>query len=242
MKNKKSIILVIAEGLSDKDALYPWLKIIGKEFNVRFKIMHGDPFSNRKSVSESSEDIVDAIFSKFQEVSKLTDDDILAIFQLTDTDGVFIPDESVIIDPTITKLKYELDKILVKDVEHRDEIIQRNTQKSNHLTELLRIEFLRKSIYQIYYFSRNLDAIVHNNADLPKSKKVSYSEKFSDSFTDEIEFEQFFNSDNFAVTGDYKGSWDFIAQGCNSLNRYSNFHLLLAFLKSLLEEHRRESQ
>jgi len=28
----------------------------------------------------------------------------------------------------------------------------------------------------------------------------------------------------------------------DSLNRYSNFHLLLAFLKSLLEEHRRESQ
>jgi len=241
MKNKKSIILVIVEGLSDKDALYPWLSIIGKEINVRFKIMHGDPFSNRKNINDSSLDIIDAILSKFQKISKLTNDDILAIFQLTDTDGVFIPNENVLIDQTITKLKYDFDKIFVKDIEHRAEIIQRNEQKSNHLTKLAKVKFFRKSIYQIYYFSRNLDAVVHNNADLQKSKKISHSEMFSDSFINEIEFANFFSSGEFAVTGDYNESWDFITQGCNSLNRYSNFHLLLASLKSLLEGHGKES-
>jgi len=239
----RKIVLLIFEGDSDSFALYDWLYKIGNAFDVQFEVLDGDPFSNYDNQGKSSKNIVGAIVAKFKKDRKIRDEDILAVFQLTDTDGVFIPAGNIIFDRTsVEQKKYMTDKIVTKNERSQKLIAQRNEHKRNHLIALTRTKMIRKAVYEIYYFSRNLDAIIHNSADISYSDKITAAEAFSDSFASETEFEQFFNNKEFAVAGDYKETWDFITQGCNSLNRYSNFHLLFASLRVLLEEHRRESQ
>ena len=232
----KTVILVIVEGESDSEALYPWLKKIGKEFNILFEITHGDVFTKKENKGKSPRNVIGSEIAKFKQKSKIRDENILAVFQLTDTDGVFISDENIVIDQSVTKLQYTDSQILVKDTAHQDQTRKRNDQKRTFLIALSRTAKIKKSIYQIYYFSRNLEEITHNNPNLSEDDKVSEAENFSDSFVSVIEFEKFFNNKEFAVEGDYQQTWEFITKKCNSLNRYSNFHLLFASMKSMLEE------
>lgn len=242
MKIKKSIVLVIVEGQSENEALYPWLRKMGKAFDVQFEIQYGDVFTRKENQRKSSKDIIGAILAEFKKRRKVDDSDILAVFHLTDTDGVFIPDEYIIIDSTLKEnLKYTAEEIIVPNKSSLNLIQHRNEMKRRHLTALSRVENLRKSIYGIYYFSRNLDAIIHDRSDLLDDAKVSKADNFSNSFQDELEFEAFFNNQVFTVAGDEKDSWDFIVQNCNSLKRYSNFHLLLEKLRTLLTEYRRKT-
>ena len=240
MKRERPIVLVIVEGSSDEAALFDHLEAIVLVFDVRFEVLHGDVLTDMHNTNKTAKNIIGAIVADYKNKRKLGDDDILAVIQLTDTDGVFIPETSVLFDSTLEKrLKYTCEEIIVSDKKRQNLIIQRNGFKSKKLLALSRTKKINKAVFYIYYFSRNLDAIIHNNADLSDSEKITAAEEFSDSFANEIEFEQFFHNKDFAVVGDYQKSWNFITQGCNSLNRYSNFHLLFASLRSLFEEHRR---
>ncbi len=83
--------------------------------------------------------------------------------------------------------------------------------------------------YSVYYFSTNLEHVLHDIQCVNDEEKMIYAQKFTDRFFKrEIEFIAFINDPSFAVSGDYRSSWDFIKKDANSLNRYSNLHLFLA--------------
>jgi len=81
--------------------------------------------------------------------------------------------------------------------------------------------------YNAYYLSCNLEHVLHNDANVDDNLKVEKAEEFSDSYFErELEFLDFIRKDSFAVEGEYEETWEFIKQGSNSLNRYSNLHLV----------------
>ena len=75
-----------------------------------------------------------------------------------------------------------------------------------------------------------MEHVLHNiSKNLSNEQKKDLSESFDLKYEDKLEeFISFINDSEFAVGGDYKQTWDFIKQGINSLNRYSNIHLLFS--------------
>lgn len=71
-----------------------------------------------------------------------------------------------------------------------------------------------------------MEHVLHDirNADDDVKDDLAYD--FIDKFyNDPTKFIDFINDKDFAVNGDYKSTWNFIQKDCNSLKRFSNFHL-----------------
>ncbi len=80
--------------------------------------------------------------------------------------------------------------------------------------------------YRVYYFSCNLEHVLHNIQNVTTEEKIELSEKFEDKYSEELmEFIKFINDEEFSMNKSYRDSWEFIKQGNNSLKRYTNFNL-----------------
>ena len=76
-------------------------------------------------------------------------------------------------------------------------MIRRNLSKRKIVYSLYNRETVAGFPYEIYYFSRNMEHVLHDKAE---------------DLTD----------DGFHVCGTYKDTWEFIMDGNHSLNRYCN--------------------
>jgi len=239
MSKTKKIVLILNEGITDENALAPALKNIEKKFNIRFKMMEGDPLTDFKNEHKSSKEIVGSFVSQFKKRNYLKDSDILLIAQLTDTDGAFISEDRVVIDSHIKnddRKKYELNVIKVKDEKKQKEIITRNNIKRKHLNTLSTLNVMMKRPYQIFYFSRELEHVLHNVVSIPNKEKSKKADEFSKQYTSFESLKNFFNDDNIATSGDYKQTWNYIKRNNHSLERNTNFHLLLARIESEIKK------
>ncbi len=150
----------------------------------------------------------------------ITEKDIEKIVVISDTDGCYIPDESVFSSEK-EELRYEDDGIYTSDVEG---IRKRNKFKSKKLEPVIKGEMLGDIPLEIYYFSCNLDHVIHGERNMDSSKKVSSAEDFSDLYDGEEEkFVEFV--DEFGVEKKFNDSWKFIKKDLNSLMRYSNMNV-----------------
>ena len=123
-----------------------------------------------------------------------------------------------------THIQYTLQNIQTDDIE---KIVERN-QKKLGLVKLLRSKTeINKKPYKMFYFSRNQEHVLHNEArELTTSEKNALADQFDDLYGDAPEaFLEFIKSKDFAVPGDYAATWSFIEEGTHSLERWSNFHL-----------------
>jgi len=226
MPNSKKVILFIVEGASDENALGSQLKRIFKSNEVHFHVVRGD-ITTDNSIAESEvikeiNDFVKATMSKYGFRPK----DMLKIIHLFDTDGAFVQESSVVYDGK-HKLHYALDSILTNQVKN---IVKRNIKKARILNKLSTLPKVSKIPYAGYYFSRNLEHVLHENIEhLEDSKKRDLAYAFADTYENKSckEFIQFFSSKSFAVTGTHSETWEFIKKNTNSLYRHSNFHLCL---------------
>ncbi len=218
----KKIILFIVEGITDKRSLGLILSRIFKAQNVRFHIVGTDISTQYTTDATGVVKKINAQISKFQN-NIYKDSDILKVIHLIDTDGAFIPEEKVIYGK-VHKIAYKKDCILTK---HVDAVVGRNKVKSQNVKVLSSLKFVKRKIpYSIYYFSCNLEHVLHNKNDVPDDQKRKYAEFFQDKYIDnEDAFVKFLCSNNFSVNDSYEKSWEFIQTGCNSLNRHSNFCL-----------------
>lgn len=106
-------------------------------------------------------------------------------------------------------------------------VSERNRSKKDVLEKLLNTSSIQGIPYKLYYMSCNLEHVLYDKLEIVSDdEKRSLSNEFADKFYGrEREFIEFINNPIFKVEGDYKGTWDFIKQGLNYVNRYSNFHL-----------------
>lgn len=222
IKPKKKVFLLIVEGKSDEKALKP---IISELMNdqVLFKTVGCDLSSNdgKGYKNKTLVELIKIELTKFLlENRGITEKDIEKIVVISDTDGCYIPDEAVFSSEK-EELRYEDNGIYTSDVEG---IRKRNKFKSKKLEPVIKGEMLEDIPLEIYYFSCNLDHVIHGERNMDSSKKVSSAEDFSDLYDGEEEkFVEFV--DEFGVEKKFNDSWKFIKKDLNSLMRYSNMNV-----------------
>ncbi|WP_048601444.1 hypothetical protein [Rubeoparvulum massiliense] len=237
MKAMNKAVLLIVEGPCEEVLLIDRLRELFENHKIRFYIQGGDMFSDFRNRQRSIKAIVGETVKKYMNKYKFKPEDILAVLQIIDTDGCFIPEGNIKIDVNQgTKTLYCQDNICVIDEEQKRRIIERNEQKSRNVKIMkTSSKILENKIdYRIYYFSRNLEHALFNEPNPNEETKISDVERFLDDL--EVPVEDFLreyipssSSDDYGVK--YLESWQQVEQGLASLHRYTNVPLLFEFIQ-----------
>lgn len=225
MSKAKKVIFVIVEGPTDKDALSSVLKQIFSSAEVHFHVIRGDITTEDAITANNAKSYVAKRVAAEMKKYAYKESDILQIVHLIDTDGAFIPDN--LVKARAEKgIQYFEDHIETGEVKY---IQGRNQKKSSVVASLCSTGKMKSKIpYSIYYFSRNMEHVLHNVAtELTNDQKVELADAFADRYEENpMDFVAFIESEEVAVPGGYTQTWTFIREGTNSLNRHSNLRIL----------------
>lgn len=225
MSKAKKVIFVIVEGPTDKDALSSVLKQIFSSAEVHFHVIRGDITTEDAITANNAKSYVAKRVAAEMKKYAYKESDILQIVHLIDTDGAFIPD-NLVKARTEKGIQYFEDHIETGEVKY---IQGRNQKKSSVVASLCSTGKMKSKIpYSIYYFSRNMEHVLHNVAtELTNDQKVELADAFADRYEENpMDFVAFIESEEVAVPGGYTQTWTFIREGTNSLNRHSNLRIL----------------
>lgn len=229
MANKKKIILFIVEGINDKTSLALCMNQFLDKNTILFEITDGDITTQ---YGNSSGNIAAKIGNIIKEFSGkiFKQKDFLEIVHLVDMDGAYVPDDNVI-DGIKDKNQYTEKNIETTKIKMT---IDRNHQKQEIINKMVGLSKVWVSIpYSVYYFSCNMDHVLHGKANLRREEKDKLATEFENRFFNKPqEFVDFFDSDEFAIKGTYEETWKFIKAGTNSLKRSSNFIIYLTNKKN----------
>lgn len=220
---RKKIVFIIVEGPSDEEALAVILSRLYDKNTVYVHIVHGD-ITSQKGVAETN--ILAKIGDKVKKYAKDNHYTIKHHFEeiihIVDTDGAYISDDCIIKD-NCEKLIYDSESIRTTNP---DKIIERNIQKSSIINKLCSTSTIVNLPYHVFYMSCNLDHVLHNQLNSSDEEKEKNSYLFAKTYKDDIPaFLAFIRESDFSVVSQYRESWEFIKQGKNSLNRYTNLGL-----------------
>lgn len=227
---RKKIVLFIVEGINDKICLEGVLEKIVESREVRFQITEGD-ITTRSGMDEFKiRNEIGKIVKAFKDKYHLKPEHFMEVIHIIDTDGLYLREDSIY-HADVVKNVYEDDGIYTKDVEGT---LERNLRKSAIVERMLAISKVLKTIpYSVYYFSSNMDHVLHNNANLSNEEKDDLANAFDEKYSDEPEeFLLLMNEESFAVKGTYEETWNFIKIDKNSVQRYSNFGVYLSLYAS----------
>lgn len=235
---KKKVVIVIVEGVSDERALSSINKYMKEVFDIHIHFTRGDIFTKNKHNTKAIKAVVGDEIQKVMNETKYSKKDILAVVQITDTDGTFIDESSVTVDETLDVNKIYLNNcIKVANQNRAVGIKQRNKEKSSRLKTMYSVDQVKGIPYYLLYFSCNLDHIIHNERNLDEGEKTSKAREFSKKYRHKLDdFLKYFKESSFVVNGSHRETWEFIQIANNSLGRFSNFHLIFDILDTLLTE------
>lgn len=224
--NIKKVILFIVEGPTDEDALSPVLKKIFQNAQVRFHVVHGDLSTDFSVDNSNAVKTVNEHIKLELERYGFKRSDIIRVIHLIDTDGAFIPNANVVAGD-VERLQYEENRVVTKSVQ---QTIARNERKQRVLHRLYPEKKVGAIPYAVYYFSRNLEHVLHNDSgNLTDQQKADRADAFADAYSGSAEaFISFLSGSDFTVQGAFGETWQFIFEGTNSLHRHSNLHLLFS--------------
>lgn len=226
MMAKKKIMLFIVEGPTDETSLSTVLSRIFSSDTVKFQVVHGDVLT-RDFVAP------DRIIAAVNEQIKLfrgniyKPGDFCKVVHLADTDGAFIPEDAVVAEAVEGRQYpfYTDTQILTPEPTN---IIDRNARKRRNIAKLSSTGRVGGIPYSFYYFSCNLDHVLHGRNNLSEAEKIACSRDFDLQYADDPNtFIRFMRDESFAVQGTYQETWAFIKQGTHSLERHSNFRIEL---------------
>lgn len=231
---KKRVVIAVVEGISDERALASLTKFFREAHDIYIHFTGGDIFT--KNSQKQTKAVVGDEIKIVMDQQKFLKKDIVAVIQITDTDGVFIDDRYVMVDTSIDKKTvYLQDEVRVPNEDQAAKIKKRNKEKSTKIRMMLSTPKVKDFPYYLLYFSCNLDHVLHNDSNTPEHMKTPKAKEFNDQFKQNLtDFFDFFTNGTFAVGGTHQESWDFIQKDKNSLHRHSNFHLFFEIVKSLI--------
>ena len=239
-RERKRVVFLIFEGISDYDALYIPISRLYEEVDESIEVMYGfiedkdqecGDITSKNGVKPEN---IEEIMTKIIFVPNLNRDgvypkDLLEVIHFIDMDGSYVSDDTIVFDANCIKTEYS-DKIYTND---KKKIVERNIRKRaniDYLTEQSQIKVKSKKIdYSIYYCSSNLEHVSSNKANVDASDKRGLAKLFAhERLSSSQDFLSFFESVMPPVTNDeYKDTWSFIKDGNNSLGRYSNVAVLI---------------
>lgn len=222
---RKKIVLVIVEGPSDDVALGMALSQVYDEDFIYAHILHGD-ITTRRGVN--SQNIVAKIGNDVTAYAKSQHykaSDFKQIIHIVDTDGAYIPDDSIMEKENCLNIQYERDGIYTNN---KAGIVTRNQQKRDNLYRLRSCGTIWSIPYRVYYMSCNLDHVLYDKQNSTDRDKENDAYAFAKKYKGKAEeFEEFICKSSFSVIGDYKGSWDYIEKDLNSVNRHTNLSICI---------------
>ncbi|MBQ9314233.1 MAG: hypothetical protein IJ220_04415 [Clostridia bacterium] len=220
MLKAKKVVVFIVEGISDRVSLAHVVASLNKDKRIFFQIVAADITSD---FDTSNMNVIKKINAQVKECmmkQHFNKNDIIKIVHLVDTDGVFVPSSSVIYSESV-RIKYSDEWIETNDVE---KIRDRNKRKSSILNRLSSTSAINNIPYEIYYFSTNIEHVLHNIQNAKDNEKMALAEKFEDEYyNNPTQFLNFINGE-FSLKDGYRSSWDYIKEENNSLKRYTNFN------------------
>jgi len=223
---RKKIVFVIVEGPSDEEALAVILNRLYDISTIYFHVMRRDITC---AGNASASNILSKIGNEVRQYAKenhYNKTDFKEIIHIVDTDGAYVSNDCILKD-ICEKPIYDLEAIRTINPEG---IINRNLQKSSVLNKVCATPTIWDVPYHVFYMSCNLDHVLHNKLNSSDEEKESDSYRFAKMYKDDLPaFLKFISESDFSVISEYRASWEFIKQGKNSLNRYTNFGLY--FLK-----------
>lgn len=237
----KKVVLILVEGETEETLIAEFLEEKFSNLEIMVDVKHGDVLSdwNSKFAVNQTKHIVANSVKGYLEETKFLPTDILAVFQLTDTDGCFIPNENIVVDERYGDEKYYCDdSIFVGNISKKSLIEKRNDKKSQRINILNNYHQLNlkgsKIIYKIFYFSTNLEHVLWDERNEVQSEKINKLDTFIDSSQQTIEqilSEYFLELEDDSTLEVYNNSWNHIKEGVNSLARSTNIPLLVSFLE-----------
>jgi len=218
----KKVVLFIVEGITDEISIGHIVTKLKSSRKVYFQIVNSDITSDNTSNNTN-------IIKKLNEQVKLSmleqhfkKSDIIKIVHLVDLDGAFA-NEDCIQYKNIKGVEYTEEGIFTRN---KEKIKKRNLKKANILNKLSNTTEINKIPYEIYFFSTNLEHVLHNIQNAKDSEKQALAEKFEDMFYDRPEeFIAFIHSAPYALENEYNKTWQFIKADNHSLRRFTNFNL-----------------
>lgn len=231
-------VLVIVEGRTDETALYIGLEDHFRPIGLQIEVLSLDVFTGDRANYNVVHSIADEIRS-FLLKRKLKKQDILFIAQITDLDGCYINEESIVVDPNHDDLAnkewiYGKVNVITKSLEKKDDLVTRNKAKSRNTDIVSRKNVIFGIPYGLYFMSANLEHVITKKPNNDENSKIDKSEKFEEKVLENKDFfTNFFNSEEICPFNDYEGSWTVVKEGSNSLNGTSNLFFLLEKIKEL---------
>lgn len=227
----KKVLLFVVEGLSDKDALEPILSELVDDKRIHFEVLRYDlSTENVQMRSLNMKQRVTKVVKSFLENNHgIKKSYIEKVIFLTDTDGCYVDENSVYYSSTDQNFRYEDDGIYTdrpEDAIHRNRMKARNLDTINSTADVFNLPI------EVYYFSCNLDHVLHEERNLDQSLKEKYAFDFSDRYENrEDEFIDFISTSSLCLAFNYRDSWMEIKNKNNSLLRYTN--LMIFFLDNI---------
>lgn len=183
----KKVVLVIVEGICDQTLLDARIKESFKNHLIRFEVVNGDLFYQSEIKNQLIKATVGSRVSDFMKPRKISADDMLAILHIADTDGCFIPQESVVIELGQDKnTLYNSENISVSSELQKERIVSRNKERSLKISVMNSTEKIRKIPYKLFYFSRNLEHVIFDEPN-PEGDKYFEVVSFIESLQTPVE-------------------------------------------------------
>ncbi len=250
---KKQIVLFLVEGLSEINALWTIMSELYEKIDENAEVFFcqmeedgvvGGDITSRNGVTPDKIEMLmhKLVVGPLLDKENIYPKDVTQIIQIVDLDGAYIPDESIVSPPEPLcddhPVMYYEDRIEANNVSGIRIRNLRKRQNIDYLSSRQEIKVKSKTVpYSVYYMSCNLDTFLHRESNIATGReKCDKATDFSSQFDrDPISAAQFFINDPDTAHGKtFEESWDYIRQGHNSLQRYTNINLLFEKLLSLI--------
>lgn len=239
----KKVILIIVEGISDKNALKRLFEdVYGDEYTIQFKVIgcditvqwpkheDNDPtppnFSNERNIGLKLALVVREALEEYGHAKQggLSPKDIHKIIHIIDTDGAFVDNCHIVEDRSLPEHIFIYSTTDIK-AQKRHAPITRNKYKSATVRAMIKIDEISSIPYSVYFMSCNLDHVLYDEMNLPKdgTEKNRKARIIRKKFTGNPQgYLDYLKEVSFLSSYSYRESWIYIQKGLHSLNRHTN--------------------
>lgn len=221
---ERKIIFVIVEGPSDDEALGVIFSRLYDENEVYVEITHGDITSDRTVTSSNIVAKIGNLVKQYALATHYKVSDFQRVIHLIDMDGVYAPDEAIVLDESYGEVFYSISEIRTANP---DGIKIRNKRKRANIERISSLGKIWGSIpYRAYYMSSNLDHVLYDKLNSTDEDKERDALAFARKYKNDLDgFLAFISDSDFSVCDDFNQSWKYIKTGKHSLERHTNLGL-----------------
>ncbi|NHN35622.1 hypothetical protein [Paenibacillus agricola] len=238
---RKKVLFVIVEGESDGHLFYEELARKYTKELVVIRAYKGDIFTDLDQRGVEIRERIRQFFLK--RMGELRLNDFLGILHFSDTDGAFVTDDKIQVDPNQDRnVLYKVNGIFVNSIEQQEKMQFRNKVKKDN-THVVRfidsISYNKVKIpYRLFYLSQHLEHVVFDELNVLLHEKQKKIITFLKTVGTQPTVHNLLISQlpplPANVLNKHVESWKFIDHGDHSLQRYTNAILMYEFIDQLL--------